>query len=140
MKDVQTRADEDFRSFTASTAATQDPRIEIHPTPSCDGVLVRVQPPVAPPSSSGMEHVPCDIVLVIDVSYSMSESAPAMTVADDGTTKQEKTGFTVLDITKHAALTILETMDKRDRLGIVTFSTTSTVLLSPDVPCDIGRH
>lgn len=37
-------------------------------------------------------------------------------------------GFSVLDLTRHAALTILETLDEGDRLGIVAFCSYSKVL------------
>jgi Mg-chelatase subunit ChlD len=37
-------------------------------------------------------------------------------------------GFSILDLTKHACLTILETLDESDRLGIVTFGTEARVL------------
>lgn len=40
----------------------------------------------------------------------------------------ERTGLTVLDLTKHAALTIIETLNDRDRLGIVSFATNSTIV------------
>jgi len=40
----------------------------------------------------------------------------------------ERNGLTVLDLTKHAALTILESLDENDRLGVVTFSDTADVV------------
>lgn len=40
----------------------------------------------------------------------------------------EDTGLSVLDLTKHAALTILETMNENDRLGLVTFAGKTNVL------------
>lgn len=86
------------------------------------GVLVKVEPPRCPADKS-LSHVPCDIVLVIDVSLSMSAPAKAMRADEMGRTIKEDTGLSVLDITKHAARTILESLDGRDRLGIVTFST-----------------
>lgn len=84
------------------------------------GLIVKVQPPHNHPNPN-LHHVPCDIVLVIDVSGSMSFDAP---VPGDG---KERTGLSVLDLTKHAALTILETMDERDRLGIVTFGSEAKI-------------
>ncbi|KAK3185600.1 hypothetical protein K4F52_005700 [Lecanicillium sp. MT-2017a] len=38
-------------------------------------------------------------------------------------------GLSVLDLVKHAALTMIENLDERDRLGVVTFSETATTLL-----------
>lgn len=40
----------------------------------------------------------------------------------------ESTGLSVLDLVKHASLTVIETMNENDRLGIVTFSSKSTVV------------
>jgi hypothetical protein len=97
--------------------------LEIHPLPERNGVIVSVRPPKEP--RIYIEHVPCDIVLVIDVSGSMSAEAPAPAV---NPSERERNGLTVLDLTKHAARTILETLDKNDRLGLVTFSTEAEVV------------
>lgn len=100
------------------------PLVSIHPLPSLTEheVIVKVQPPLVP-AIEGISHVPCDIVLVIDVSSSMDD--PAITSCDlDG----ERTGLTVLDLVKHACRTILSNMDGRDRLALVTFSSEATVL------------
>lgn len=67
--------------------------------------------------------MPCDIVLVIDISGSMAAAAPV-----PGEDASEDTGLSVLDLTKHAARAIIETMDENDRLGIVTFSSRSQVV------------
>jgi len=70
------------------------------------------------------QPVPMDIVIVIDVSGSMQD--PAL-VEIEGITKD--VGFTLLDITKHAINTIIETMKKNvDRISIVTFSNNSEVI------------
>lgn len=95
--------------------------LQLHHIPSKDGVVVKIQPPRAPVKP--ISHVACDVVLVIDVSGSMCSAAP---VPGEGTS--EDTGLSVLDLTKHAAFTIIETMDERDRLGIVTFETESKVV------------
>ncbi|CAI4213416.1 unnamed protein product [Parascedosporium putredinis] len=96
----------------------------IHSVPEHGGILVKVQPrgPAALPltddgKSLPLPRTPCDIVLVIDISGSMNSRAP---IPGDGT--EPDYGFSVLDLTKHAALTILETLDEADRLGIVFFS------------------
>ncbi|KAF2418041.1 U-box domain-containing protein [Tothia fuscella] len=103
--------------------STNEVGLDIHPIPSSNSLLVTVTPPKAPTKS--MKHVPCDIVLVIDVSGSMNSDAPAP-VANPS--EQERNGLTVLDLTKHAARTILETLDENDRLGLVTFSTEAKVV------------
>ncbi|KAM0327476.1 hypothetical protein ACHAQA_005764 [Verticillium albo-atrum] len=106
-----------------------DLAVSVHPLASHEGLLVKVEPPTAPRehSSPGKRpsRTPCDIVLVIDVSGSMHDAAPAPVAAGE---KAEDTGLSILDLTKHAARTILETLDERDRLGIVTFTTDASVV------------
>ncbi|KAL2265983.1 hypothetical protein VTJ83DRAFT_5335 [Remersonia thermophila] len=110
----------------------KDGLVQIHPVPSSsgeglDGVLVKIQPPKEPKLPSGYAHMPCDIVLSIDVSLSMEGSAPVPSVPGEDK-PAEDTGLTILDLVKHAALTIVETLEETDRLGIVVFSTTTEVL------------
>lgn len=93
--------------------------LQLHHIASKDALVVKIQPPKTP--SRSISHVACDVVLVIDISGSMCSSAP---VPGEG----EDTGLSVLDLTKHAAFTIIESMDERDRLGIVTFETESKVV------------
>ena len=95
--------------------------LQLHPLPSRDALLVKIQPPKEPAYET--KHVPCDIVLVIDVSGSMGTRADV-----PGEDPSESAGLSVLDLVKHAALTIIETLDHRDRLGIVTFSSKSEVV------------
>lgn len=97
-------------------AKHEDAALEMHPVPSRDALIVDIEPPKAPIRK--INHVPCDIVLTIDVSGSMMSPAP---VPGDDTS--EPSGLTVLDLVKHASLAIIETLDEGDRLGIVTFST-----------------
>jgi hypothetical protein len=99
------------------------PNLSCHPFVSQDGLLVRVEPPQKP-NNPELEHVPCDIVLVIDVSGSMIDEAPVPTNPGE---KAEKFGLCVLDLVKHASRAILETLNEGDRLGIVTFSTQAQV-------------
>lgn len=93
--------------------------LQLHHIVSKDALVVKIQPPKVPPKP--ISHVACDVVLVIDISGSMCSSAP---VPGEG----EDTGLSVLDLTKHAAFTIIESMDERDRLGIVTFETESRII------------
>lgn len=97
--------------------------INIHPSQNKDSVLVSVVPPTEPGKT--MHHVPCDIVLAIDVSGSMRKDAP---IPASNLDDAERNGLTVLDLTKHAARTILETLDENDRLGLVSFSTEAKVV------------
>ncbi|KAK3375866.1 ribosomal protein L13e-domain-containing protein [Lasiosphaeria ovina] len=95
-----------------------EPVVRIHALPSLDGVIVKIEPP-RQPANSQLEHVPCDIVLVIDISGSMA--AEALVPTQPGETP-ERNGLSVLDLTRHAARTIMETLNENDRLGIVTFA------------------
>ncbi|KAM7186807.1 Hint domain containing protein [Naviculisporaceae sp. PSN 640] len=96
--------------------------LELHPVPG-NGLIVKVEPPREP--SVPTEHVPCDIVLVIDVSGSMIADAPVPTKPGE---KAENNGLNVLDLVKHAARTIVETFNENDRLAIITFASSSTIL------------
>ncbi|KAI0021743.1 hypothetical protein F4780DRAFT_736416 [Xylariomycetidae sp. FL0641] len=120
--------DEDFKdSKSKDVFVEDDPSVTIHSIDSRDGVIVSVHPPKQPKDLSPA-HKPCDIVLVIDVSGSMDMRAPAPMYDDAGNSIREDFGLSILDITKHAARTILETLDEGDRLGIVTFSRCATVV------------
>lgn len=105
---------EDHRQDHGGFSQPTTPSVEIHPFDSRDGLLVKIRPPNQP-SGPTLKHIHCDIVLVIDVSSSMGNEAP---VPGDTT---EKTGLTILDLTKHAARTIVATLNESDFLGIVTF-------------------
>lgn len=95
--------------------------LEVHNLPQKKALLVSLHPPTEPPVR--VPHVPCDITLVIDVSTSMHEAA---VVPGDDSSKDN--GLSILDLVKRAALTIVETMNERDRLSIVTFSAAARVL------------
>lgn len=118
-------------TLTPSTSDIPSPDVSltVHPT-STPGLIFKVQPPAAPPTPT---RTPCDIVLAIDVSASMSSSAPV-----PGGAEEPNYGFSVLDLTKHAALTILETLGEEDRLGIVTFTDKARVLRGL-APVDAGN-
>ncbi|KAM3476455.1 hypothetical protein MY8738_006928 [Beauveria namnaoensis] len=94
---------------------------QLHSFPKKKALIASLQPPREP--STPVRHVPCDIVLVIDVSGSMFDAAPV-----PGESFTEANGLSILDLVKHASLTIVETMDERDRLSIVTFASNVTVL------------
>ena len=68
-----------------------------------------------------VDHVPGDFVLSIDVSSSMGSPAPVPPLDEDD--EPEETGMTLLDLTKHAAKTVVRCLDHRDRVSIVQFGT-----------------
>ena len=92
------------------------------PVPGQKAATLSLQPPRQPEGI--LKRAPCDIVLVIDVSASMSSAAP---LPDLDGSNSESAGLSILDLVKHAARTILETLDKGDRLALVTFSKDANV-------------
>eukprot|EP00928_Gymnodinium_smaydae_P014562 TRINITY_DN15356_c0_g1_i1.p1 TRINITY_DN15356_c0_g1~~TRINITY_DN15356_c0_g1_i1.p1 ORF type:complete len:530 (+),score=130.43 TRINITY_DN15356_c0_g1_i1:105-1694(+) len=75
-------------------------------------VLVKVSPP------ESKERTPIDVCCVIDISWSMTMEA---TVASSGGGASETAGLSMLDVAKHAVRTIIHSLDKDDRLSLVTF-------------------
>ncbi len=75
---------------------------------------------VHPPSSS--TRSPNHIVLVVDVSGSMSSSASVK----DGSS--ENSALSILDITKHAAKTVASILNPSDILSLVTFTDSASVI------------
>jgi len=71
----------------------------------------------------GIDSINMDIVVVIDVSASMNSKA---TVEQNG--NWVNVGFTILDITKHAIKTVIESMKNGDRISIITFSDTASII------------
>lgn len=99
---------------------SQDASLQLHPIQSKDALLVKIQPPKEPERQ--IKHVASDIVLVIDISGSMAVRADV-----PGEDPNESAGLSVLDLVKHAAMTIIESLDEGDRLGVVTFSSRSSI-------------
>ena len=98
--------------------------LQVHQLSFDDGVLISVKPPNAP--QEAIPHVPVDIVLVIDISGSMHWAAPLPDTQDRE--ERESAGLSVLDLTKHAAKTILAPLNEHDRLALVTFSADAKVV------------
>tara|TARA_B100000795_G_C22805707_1_gene444747 strand:+ start:2006 stop:4180 length:2175 start_codon:yes stop_codon:yes gene_type:complete len=73
--------------------------------------------------NKGKIEVPNDIVVVVDVSGSMSSPAYI-----EQNKKHIDVGFTILDITKHSIKTIIESLNTNDRISIVTFSDVAKVI------------
>ncbi|KAI0441576.1 U-box domain-containing protein [Xylaria telfairii] len=108
------------RMYYGENLDNNKPVVTIHPIESQDGILVKVQPPLRPLGST-VGHVPCDIVIVIDVSEDMGRDAPEPPPADGVEENLPLAVNTFLDLAKHAARTILSTLNEDDRLGIVAF-------------------
>lgn len=105
--------------------------LSLHPLETCDGLFVKVEPPER---SANGGRTPIDITLVIDTSGSMDTEAP---MPRDSTGQQlERTGLTTLDLTKHTANAIIQALDGRDRLAIVTFDSYCETVqpLQPMIP------
>lgn len=82
-------------------------------------VLVSVSTP------EGSVRMPTDICCVIDVSWSMSMEASVQSASG----KTESNGLSMLDVAKHAVLTVIRSLGPQDRLAIVTFSRVACVVL-----------
>ena len=85
---------------------------------SHSSVIVTVTPPPNP------VRIPLDLVLSIDNSGSMT----AYTQIENEKGETETTGLSVLDIVKHGAKAVMEVLGPNDRLSIVKYSTTATVV------------
>lgn len=118
-----------FDALTNAWGGPAGSAVTVHPLPNENGVIVKVHPPKAPrQADEKLSHVPCDIALVIDVSGSMDAEAPMPRNPDEETNDAERTGLSVLDLVKHSCRTILSSMDERDRLAIIKFSSRTKVL------------
>jgi len=84
--------------------------------PEKEGASVEVLVNIKPPKG---ERTPVHICCVVDVSGSMGSSADV---------SKEKTGLTLLDITKHAVKTILHLLGPNDVVSLVTYSDNAEVI------------
>jgi len=79
-------------------------------------VHISIQPPADTTRS------PCDICCVVDTSGSMAVQAE---IQND---TNEKFGLSQLDLVKHALKTIIHSLQPQDRLSLVSFANSATVL------------
>ena len=84
--------------------------------PQCEYDEVDIAVSISSPDSVNTWRSPTDIVIVIDVSGSMSDIA----VTADAETANST--LTLLDIVKHAAKTVISSLNSYDRVAIVSFS------------------
>lgn len=117
------------RLSVSSTLAGEDqssltePTVHLHALQGKNDLIVSVNPPLRPVDHA-IRHVPCDIVLTIDVSGSMMHVPPLPDAGKDG---KEQSYLSILDLTKHATRTVVDTLNEKDRLGVVVFSTEAEV-------------
>jgi len=97
-------------------------------------ILVRV----LPPDSTDGSRPPSDVVCVVDVSGSMAKSATIQ--ATKGEAAQEDDGLTILDVTKHAVRTIINTLKPTDNFALVSYSSTATTCLSLTSMNEAGKR
>eukprot|EP01035_Chromulina_nebulosa_P020052 gene20052-26032_t len=76
-------------------------------------------------------RLPTDIVVVIDVSASMSDIANTQVI--------ENSHLCILDIVKHAVNTIIHTLSDQDRLAIVKFSNSANTVLPLTIMNEYGK-
>eukprot|EP00551_Chaetoceros_affinis_P010482 CAMPEP_0203664068 /NCGR_PEP_ID=MMETSP0090-20130426/1554_1 /ASSEMBLY_ACC=CAM_ASM_001088 /TAXON_ID=426623 /ORGANISM="Chaetoceros affinis, Strain CCMP159" /LENGTH=787 /DNA_ID=CAMNT_0050527179 /DNA_START=123 /DNA_END=2486 /DNA_ORIENTATION=+ len=92
--------------------------------------LVHIETPKMDESTVS-SHICC----VIDVSGSMAAEASCK----DERGLENKTGLSILDIVKFATLVISKSLERRDKLSIVTYSTTARTVLRPTYMNDEGK-
>lgn len=70
------------------------------------------------------DRSPVSMVVVLDVSYSMDEAA-VMYGDSEGSA-----GLSVLDVVKHSTRTIIESLEAKDKLAVVTYASDSATLMN----------
>lgn len=84
-----------------------------------DEMLISIVPPL------GSVRTPSDICCVVDVSTSMAAEA----MLADGAGVSVSHGLALIDIVKHALRTVIHLLNGRDRLALVAYSNTASVIL-----------
>jgi hypothetical protein len=85
--------------------------------------MVSIEPPKI--LGGGGERNPIMVSLVIDISYSMDDPVSVENV-DTGIT--ESNGMTILDIVKHAAITVINSLTDTDYASVIVYSNSATVI------------
>ncbi|CAF4224148.1 unnamed protein product, partial [Rotaria magnacalcarata] len=128
MDDSQTSShDSVTHEFTLSPMETSSSDIILSATHDNDFVHISMQPLQNEIRSS------CDICCVVDTSGSMSSSAE---IQKD---KKEHYGLSQLDLVKHALKTIISSLQDQDRLSLISFSNTATILLKLTAMDEAGK-
>ena len=81
------------------------------------------------------DRIPRDLVCVIDISGSMGADVSIKTSTGIG----EDHGLSVLDVVKHAVLTVASTLNSCDRMGIVTFDNQSYITMELTNMDQVGK-
>ena len=81
-------------------------------------------------------RVPSNICCVIDISGSMDNEADIK----QNVSESSKYGFSLLDIVKHAVLTIIDGLDECDYFSLITFSTYAEICLTPTKMTFAGKQ
>ncbi|KAG8996136.1 hypothetical protein FRB94_008561 [Tulasnella sp. JGI-2019a] len=124
--------------FPPSSDAPQSQRVTLSAVPDATGknILISITPPAVPGGAVDgdvrLRRAPVDFVFPIDISGSMGETA---NIPGD----TEQSGLSVLDIVKHAAKTIITSMQDMDRVAVVTFSTGAEIALELTRTDDAGK-
>lgn len=111
---------EDGPTEEEQAANLPEVQLEVHPLRDPRGVLVSVVPPKEPPTMGGKKkkkRCPVDIVMVVDVSLSMEAVVEVPNRSEDELFLEH----TVISLVKNAAEAVVESLDERDRVGVVTF-------------------
>lgn len=88
---------------------------------------------IVPPK--GTIRTPVNIILVIDVSGSMSTEAEIKTISSG----IERNGLSLLDCVKHSTKTIIKTLNENDTLTLVKFSDNARVVMQPTRMNESGK-
>jgi len=88
-------------------------------TDKVDAAYVQIRPHM--PQMTKLDQDPLHILLVIDVSGSMQT---AVTTAN-----KEEDGFTILDIVKHAASTVVESLSQNHTVTLISFSNRANMII-----------
>ncbi|CAF1014129.1 unnamed protein product [Rotaria sordida] len=115
--------DEYRKSLKSNDQGNSSPLTELKPSEltvsgiySDSFVHIKIQPP---PDTN---RSPCDVCCVVDTSGSMAVQAEIQNDAN------EKFGLSQLDLVKHAIKTIIHSLEPQDRLSLVSFANSATVL------------
>lgn len=101
---------------------TPAPPFELKLDVTHDGANVAAVHLEAASDSVSRSHAGRTIVCVLDISYSMDDRA---TMHGD---EEGAAGLSLLDIVKHATRTVIDTLEPHDRLGVVVYSCSASVL------------